>query len=474
MLPFLHFGLEKSSATILYVAAIVVFLLSIGWRPIIGLLFMLPTIPIHTVRARLYALPLGGYFIDFLLLGIFMGLLMRGQLQFPKGVGAKLLIAYIFFTYISLVHGAFTLGSPLPVTFADPRLSYWHSIVRMPLLAVAAYGCVRNRRQLVLVMAFTCIGILGLSRSFDKNIVQGRDFSTFNYNVRQGGGAQGYAGINGLASHQAQWAAFFICLTLASKGPLNRLASLGVGGVCIYCVLFALSRGAYAAVLVTWVYLAIWRRKFALLVPLVAFALTWQAFVPGAVRERVLGTVNEQSGEIESSAAKRLDLWESTLELIKSSSLVMGTGFYTYRYLGVGGEFKDTHNLYLKILAETGIIGLVLFLAIWFCFYRQSGQIYKRARDPLIKAVGLAFGASMVSLVIANFFGDRWFYIQISGYTFVMFGVINRLYVDLDEKESLFALQRAPVAARRALAPYTAVPQVAPAPLRSYARTSRT
>ena len=437
-MPFLHFGLEPYSGHILYGIMIIVFIMSIFWRPIAGLMLMIVMIPIHTVRMRMIALPLGSYFFDILLLGVFIGLIVRGQFRLPKGILGKVLIGYMVFTYLSLLQGAFTLHAPLPIEFHDPRFSYWHGIMLLPLLFYAAYGCVQNRIHILLILACMSIGILGVTKSFRKNAVEGRDFSSFSYSIRAGGSAaMGYVGINGLAAMQAQWGVFFGVLLLAERKKLRKAIYLVLAGACGFCVLYALSRGAYSSVLAAWVYLGTYRKKFLLLIPLVLFAITWEGIVPGAVRDRVLNTV-EENGELEGSAAKRLDLWNYTMEMVKNSNPLIGDGFYTFSYFRAGEELKDTHNLYLKILVETGVIGVLLFLSVWFLMYRQASRVYKLAKDPWIKAIGLGFCASMVCIVVGNFFGDRWFYMQMTGYTFVMMGVINRLYAVTMAGETTF------------------------------------
>lgn len=68
----------------------------------------------------------------------------------------------------------------------------------------------------------------------------------------------------------------------------------------------------------------------------------------------------------------RFDLYISALDSIKKSPLI-GFGFRTSKQvLGIGME---THNSYLGILLEIGLIGLTLFLALLVVIFRQGGFI---------------------------------------------------------------------------------------------------
>ena len=66
-----------------------------------------------------------------------------------------------------------------------------------------------------------------------------------------------------------------------------------------------------------------------------------------------------------------------------------GTGFNTYAYMGRVGDYKDTHNYFIKVLVETGVLGFLLFLALILRFFWSGLMLHWKARDPLAKALGL-------------------------------------------------------------------------------------
>jgi O-antigen ligase len=426
----MHLGLDGVTATVLWIAEIVFFFLSVFWRPAAGLYLLIPLLPLQTIRYRLHGYFLGAQFVDVLLLGVMLGLRRRREPIFPSIPLRTLLFVYIGFTYLSMVKGSFFLGIDLPWWFDDPRVSGWKNyVVDLSLMFFVVRSAIKTKRQMGGLVCAMGVGILLLAKNFHTSI-SGRDFSSFSYNLRDSG-AMGWAGVNGLAALMAQVAVCFLGLCLAEPRFRNKLAYLGVIAACTYCLLFALSRGGYGAFLVGVLYLGITKNRL-LLLGLVAFLVMWQGIVPVAVRERVMMTNNE--GVIDHSAASRLSLWEEAMEVFKADP-IFGTGFNTYAYGSHVGGYGDTHNVFVKVLVETGLTGLVLFLAIFRRLYQIGRRLYRTAADPFLKALGLGFSAMMLAVFVGNMFGDRWMYFEITGYTYAFAAMALRAQEISDNAE---------------------------------------
>lgn len=404
------------------------FFLSVFKSPSIGLYLLIPLLPLETVRYRLHGYFLGAQFVDILLLGVILGLKREGREIFPKTPLSALLWTYIGFTYLSMFRGSFFLGAPLPLWFSDPRVSDWKNfVVDLSLMFFVTSSAIRTKRQMGTLLFTMCIGYLLLAKNFH-NAVGDRDFSAFSYNLRDAG-TMGGAGVNGLAAFAAQGSVFLLGVLLIERRVLLKTAYAVVISASVYCVLFALSRGAYAALLIGIIFLGFVRNRL-LLLAVVAFLLVWQSLVPPAVRQRVFMT--DENGEIDHSAASRLSLWDEAMEVFKADP-VFGTGFNTYRYESHVGGYGDTHNLFVKVLVETGVTGLVLFLAIFSRLFKIGFRLHRTATDPFLKSIGLGFSALMISALVANFFGDRWMYFQITGYTFAFAAMAVRAQQMTDE-----------------------------------------
>jgi O-antigen ligase len=114
-------------------------------------------------------------------------------------------------------------------------------------------------------------------------------------------------------------------------------------------------------------------------------------------------------------------LWTDAINMFKANPVV-GTGFLTYALMGRVGSYKATHNFSLKMLVETGLTGLLLFLVQLLLFTRTGLQLFSRARDSFLSLIGLGFACLMLTAAIVNIFGDRWMFIQVDSNLWILLG----------------------------------------------------
>jgi O-antigen ligase len=150
------------------------------------------------------------------------------------------------------------------------------------------------------------------------------------------------------------------------------------------------------------------------------FLFTWQVVVPTAVRQRVNMT-ESSNGQLEDSANERVKLWEAAETSILSSP-VLGNGFATYQMANHVDNLKDTHNWYVKVLVETGFVGLIIVLFMLQQMLAVSYRLFRRADDPLFRGLGLGLFLAIWACIVANLFGDRWTYLEITGPLWVLIG----------------------------------------------------
>lgn len=124
----------------------------------------------------------------------------------------------------------------------------------------------------------------------------------------------------------------------------------------------------------------------------------------------------------EPSAQDRINLWEDAMVLFKQNPIT-GTGFQTYESMGRLG-YADTHNYYVKVLAETGVVGFCLFLMLLWKLFRTGMRLFFITDDPFWRGLSLGFIALLASTVVLNLFGDRWSYQQVDGYLWVVLGCV--------------------------------------------------
>jgi O-antigen ligase len=105
--------------------------------------------------------------------------------------------------------------------------------------------------------------------------------------------------------------------------------------------------------------------------------------------------------------------------------------------MGRVGSFRDTHNYYVKVLAETGVVGLILYLLVLWRMWRAGTRLFYSAQDPFWQGIGLGFVALM------DLFGDRWTYQQVDGFIWILLGCVIRGLVSVSEQPQTAGAQAA-------------------------------
>ncbi|HLK53293.1 MAG TPA: O-antigen ligase family protein [Candidatus Angelobacter sp.] len=219
--------------------------------------------------------------------------------------------------------------------------------------------------------------------------------------------------------------------------------------------MFSFSRGGYLGFIVGMVTIGLFRSRW-LLAAAAVIVLSWQMWLPTSVQERILMTTRdaEEGQQFDASAQERIVLWEDAMGLFKQNP-VTGTGFQTYGYMGRVSGFRDTHNYYIKVLAETGVVGLLLYLVLLWKLFRAGTGLFFGTDDPFWRAISLGFLGVLVSLIVMNFFGDRWTYQQVDGYFWLLLACVIRGTLAVQEnpeKVATEAVQPASIAGEETLA----------------------
>jgi O-antigen ligase len=108
----------------------------------------------------------------------------------------------------------------------------------------------------------------------------------------------------------------------------------------------------------------------------------------------------------EGSNQGRLAVWAKAISISKEHPLLgVGLGAFSYEVNSLS-EYRDpiyAHNLYLELLAETGIIGIGLFMAILFVAIQglRRGLFLSNKKEALLSACLLG---SFVWFLIHSFF----------------------------------------------------------------------
>lgn len=412
-------GLGHYIPIVTYIGFLVMIIVSLTGKPLYGLYYVMPFIPYRTLRDKLADYPLGNNLLTILLLAIIIGAVLKG-LRPPKSKLYAIWFVFAIYLYFSMWFGFLMGNAPPPLWLSDINFVTWKDYIILPLLFLAAGMVVQDRQAVRRIIIITAISLLLIDRSSLLESLT-HSWAAFDENKRTGGPLEW--GANQLGAYLAQFGMFFWGFGRIIPRKKVKLICYAIVALTIVTTLYTFSRASYLALLVSVAVLAILKdRKLLLVLPV--FLLTWKTVVPVAVTERVEMTQNA-NGQLEASAEERVKLWEAAKESFYHNPL-FGNGYATFQLGEHVDDLKDTHNWYVKVLVETGVIGGVIALFMLIEMIRLPFKVFRRARDPLYKGLGLGCILAICSCIISNCFGDRWTYVEINGILWVLIAATAR------------------------------------------------
>jgi putative inorganic carbon (hco3(-)) transporter len=207
---------------------------------------------------------------------------------------------------------------------------------------------------------------------------------------------------NGLAGYINLIVPFCIGFAFRSGDPGMRKLSKWCLVLASVALLLTQSRGgllAYAAMLVVSACLfAPDGRSRRRRVALVLIACVVAAAVAGFFFQRL--------GEIDDfTTVSRLAIWGGAFTVFARAP-VLGTGFGNLRTLMGGllnlpdGWTGDAHNLYLELLAETGVVGFAAFAILIGCALRLSLKCFRESRDEFDQVIGFGVFTAICGVLV--------------------------------------------------------------------------
>jgi len=428
----LGFGLTQYIPYVVYGLAFLVAFLALFYRSEIGILFIASLLPVYTVlnRAIKSGLPFATNLVDILVIAMLLGWLLQSSKKQEQSVRPSPLLipiaVFMVYSLFSFLVGSSYLGEEILPDLSNQRLATWKNYMIMPVLYIISYYNLRDRKWKYALFILLFLSFLVMDYKFYNEF---RWVKHYHYMEKSRlGGTLAFLGPNEWGTFHAIYTLFIIGLFLVDKHFWRRAAYFILILGSTYSLIYSFSRGSYIGFLGGLFFIGIVRSRKVLVV-LVIFLIFWKSLVPMSVVERVEGTFVEEEKATEAfsiggqniSSAGRQHLWVDALDYF-SHNPFLGTGYDTYQRL----TGWDTHNVYLRHMAEQGIIGLFIYLWLYVLAFKSGWRLYRKADEELVKALGFGFLCAVVGSIVVNFFGDRWTYLQLGGLYWIFWALVDQ------------------------------------------------
>lgn len=415
------------SIPFLYFSSWVIALYSIFKDERIGFFLVILFISLPNIHHKMYKFPYGKDFIDILFISILIGLFLRNKLKCNTFNG-KLILVYIFYSYVTLWICSSNYSLSAPITTSNAVLYDWKNYAQMLLLYFFGYNIIKDLKdQEKSVMLITIVLLFIALRAF-RAYTQGEYYSE---ESRYEGPFWAVGlGANHFAAFVADYWAFLLGIFLYDINKKRRIFLLITLLFLLHPLFFAYSRGAYAAAAGTLVIYGLFKNRYLLLIILLIFVF-WKSVLPHTVIERIENTQQEE--QLDLSSQRRLILWDNAITLWKKEP-VLGNGFGSFAYSSVtalGKDYTDPHNIYVKFLAEQGVIGFTFLILLLFSAIKSGFTLIRCSSIPFQKGVGLGLIGCVVSISITNAFGDRWSFQELASFFWIIWGISDRIIYEL-------------------------------------------
>jgi O-antigen ligase len=255
-----------------------------------------------------------------------------------------------------------------------------------------------------------------------------------------------YSNPNDLATIAILFAFIAFAVASCSRARATRWAMFASGGALLMLVFFTQSRGALLGLAVPVPFL-FWQSKRKLrLLAFATFAAGSVALVaPQSVWDRLSGlsNVSLEGGmrgvDQEGSAEQRFQILQIAMSIAQDHALFgTGPGVYHLYHLQYAPSLRDkaptafgardAHNTYVRLLAELGVPGLLLFVAFVGSMLRSLNSQRKGAPESIGARASAWLFYGLIAYLVAGLFGS--------------YAYVNYLYVFLSLCGSLLLLFR--------------------------------
>jgi len=219
----------------------------------------------------------------------------------------------------------------------------------------------------------------------------------------------------------------FMLLAKKMSGKSLSLVSLVAS---VAALIFTWSRGAWLGCIVSLLIFFIILNKNSLgayIMGMLAFPLAIP-FLPESIVSRFTSIGNMT----DSSTSYRVYIWEASLGMIKDFPLT-GIGIGTGAYQAVYSEYAlagietapHSHNLYMQIMIELGILGFAVFMLTMFLFVNKAFTFIKSTSFSDARLLVGAVTCGIVAILVQGLTDYVWYNYRVFAFFWMMIGIAS-------------------------------------------------
>lgn len=195
-------------------------------------------------------------------------------------------------------------------------------------------------------------------------------------------------------------------LIFDEKGFMKKLILFGMFAINCLALIYTFSRGCWLGIIFGIAILAIIKDRRFILLGVIALLAS-----PLILPETIINRFMSIGDMTDSSTSYRVYIWFGTIAMLKDywlSGVGLGNTSFNrvypiYSYNGVVAP--HSHNLYLQLMAEHGIVGFIIFIEIIYNFYKEAAISMSKRKNIVL--AGIISG--MAGFLLESMFDYTWY-----------------------------------------------------------------
>jgi O-antigen ligase len=208
---------------------------------------------------------------------------------------------------------------------------------------------------------------------------------------------------------------FALAFYLAGNTPKLRKLGGAVLLMTVTATVLTMSRGAWLAMFAGASFMLV-IHSIQYIKLMLAGVVVFPLFMIVVPNNPLLDRVASIWNPVDTSMIYRRSIWVASVRMIRDFWFSgIGTGAETFtaiypNYALSGAAFAlHSHSLYLHMIIELGIVGMILFVCVLYKFFQMSLTGYKRLEDKQSRYIMLAAASAAVAILIFGIADNTWY-----------------------------------------------------------------